>query len=365
MQKIQREVAPCKHVFHLAGVLPDSGQVPAVRDLRWSDCAPVLRPKVEASVYLAAAGDAELPPDWNLVCFSSVFGLLGYPRLAPYAAANSFQDGFAERRAHLGHQALAVAWGAWGETGMAHRTGAGFHAFWRSEGMDFIPLKTGMDVLGCILGMQSRPSCISVLPSLAPGVWPVGLRRHPLARGIAAEPEAETHALADVGEVEADDAQEDMPTVDVRALVAQLLGTLLRQDENEVPFDEPFAAIGLTSMMAVDLSARLGQALGTTLPATLAFEMVDADQLCEALQDRLRPRRRGGRSGAARADPVVDAAVLHAASGPTEARAMGVACMLPGGSRGSSADAAELWRALLDGHDCVRQPPSGRPVAPT
>lgn len=91
--------------------------------------------------------------------FSSIFGILSYPRLAPYAAANGFQDGFSALRRAEGHRATAVAWGAWADTGMAHRAGKGFHAFWASEGMGFVQPEQGMRLLQHILAkpMPCRP----------------------------------------------------------------------------------------------------------------------------------------------------------------------------------------------------------------
>lgn len=57
MRRVQAEAAPCSRILNLAGFLPESGMVPAAKDLRWADCAPVLRPKVDGSLCLAICSD--------------------------------------------------------------------------------------------------------------------------------------------------------------------------------------------------------------------------------------------------------------------------------------------------------------------
>ena len=256
MRSVKNQSAPCSHILNLAGFLPDSGMVPVAKDLRWADCVPVLRPKVDGTLNLATASDEILQPETSLVCFSSIFGVLSYPRLAPYGAANGFQDGLMELRSASGKAAQAVAWGAWAETGMAHRAGAGFHAYWASEGMGFVPPRAGMELLCRLLASKNRiPPQICVFPAASAGPWPSGLSRHVLARGIATADEAEV-------DMDADEVEAPGPALatDIRAVVTAILGSLLACEAGDVPMDEPFATVGVTSMMAVDLTARVGKA---------------------------------------------------------------------------------------------------------
>ncbi|CAJ1441452.1 unnamed protein product, partial [Effrenium voratum] len=287
MKHVQTNAATCSHVLNLAGFLPESGMVPLAKDLRWSDCVPVLRPKVDGTLNLASACDAAFGAGkCAMVCFSSIFGVLSYPRLAPYGAANGFQDGFTEQRAaRFPGSAQTVAWGAWAETGMAHRAGAGFHAFWASEGMGFVPPKQGMELLCRLLASKScLPRQVCVFPAPGPGgsPWPAGLARHVLARDIALTDQA-AEAVAVEGGAE-------NLALDIRGVVVEVLGTLLGCEAEEVPMEEPFASAGVTSMMAVDLTSRVGKALSIALPATLAFEVVSAEQLCASLEARLKPK---------------------------------------------------------------------------
>ncbi|SCE62650.1 condensation domain-containing protein, partial [Streptomyces sp. OspMP-M43] len=56
------------------------------------------------------------------------------------------------------------------------------------------------------------------------------------------------------------------------ALLRRLLASTLRLPDAAVPDDEPFLALGLDSLAAVDLVRQLERELGRTLPATLFFE---------------------------------------------------------------------------------------------
>ena len=269
MEYVFKNAGSCSHILNLAGFLPQSGMVPAAKDLRWTDCAEVLRPKVDGTLNLASTSNrifgshGEDKNVCTLVCFSSIFGVLSYPRLAPYGAANGFQDGFTALRSANGHGAQAVAWGAWAETGMAHRAGAGFHAFWASEGMGFVPPEAGMKLLCHLLACKSslpRQVCVfPTSPSNRSDLWPAALFRHVLARDLTErreEGDTQEVVLANQGASEPNEILE----TDIRAIVVDSLRSLLGCDAEEVPMEEPFASSGITSMMAVDLTSRISKA---------------------------------------------------------------------------------------------------------
>ncbi|KAH8049037.1 ligase [Aureococcus anophagefferens] len=120
--------------------------------------------KVDGSMRLH---DASLAHDVaTFVLFSSVYGLLGAPRLPHYAAANAFQDGLAAARARAGLPALAVSWGTWADAGMAHRFGGGFRAARERAGFGFVPLQAGLAVLADLAGSRRRTEChAAVVPA--------------------------------------------------------------------------------------------------------------------------------------------------------------------------------------------------------
>ena len=278
MNYVSMNAARCSHILNLAGFLPESGMVPAAKELRWADCAEVLRPKVDGTLNLATSSDRVFN-SCNLVCFSSIFGILSYPRLAPYGAANGFQDGFTALRSAKGQDALAVAWGAWAETGMAHRAGAGFHAFWSSEGMGFVPPKDGMELLCRFLSCKSSiPRQLCVFPTLDPsGLWPAALSRHVLARDLA---EASDPVGSSSQECTQNTNSETLE-IDIRAVVVNTLSTLLGCEAEEVPMEEPFATAGITSMMAVDLTSRVSKARAVVFVVCPRLQSANPSQLFE------------------------------------------------------------------------------------
>ena len=120
-------------------------------------------PKIQGSLNLHAA-TLDYPVE-TFAMFSSIYGLLGARDLAPYAAANAFQDGLAAARARQGLPALAVSWGTWADAGMAHRFGAGFEARVKSTGMRFVPLDAGLRVLAALAADPESWPNASVFPA--------------------------------------------------------------------------------------------------------------------------------------------------------------------------------------------------------
>ena len=104
---------PIAGVFHAAGVLHDG--VMALKDP--AEAARVLAPKVAGTSALVEATRAD-PLDF-LVLFSSVSAIAGLPGQSDYAAANAFLDGSAAALRQRGIPAVAIAWTAWREVGMA------------------------------------------------------------------------------------------------------------------------------------------------------------------------------------------------------------------------------------------------------
>src|ERR1022692_3062540 len=101
-------------VVHLAGV-PGDGMV----HFRDPDAmAGVLAPKAVGTIHLAEALEGRPPLDF-FVCFSSRAAVDGLAGSADYAAANAFQDAFAEVLRRRQIPALSVNWPSWSGVGMA------------------------------------------------------------------------------------------------------------------------------------------------------------------------------------------------------------------------------------------------------
>lgn len=99
---------------HSAGVLADT----LLFKIEWPDFDTVWNPKSRASLWLHEAFEKYGCPIKLFWMFSSVsvFGSMGQLN---YSASNAFMDGLARHRSALGKAALVLAWGPWGEVGMA------------------------------------------------------------------------------------------------------------------------------------------------------------------------------------------------------------------------------------------------------
>jgi acyl transferase domain-containing protein/NADPH:quinone reductase-like Zn-dependent oxidoreductase/NAD(P)-dependent dehydrogenase (short-subunit alcohol dehydrogenase family)/acyl carrier protein len=98
-------------VVHAAGV--PGGNVLASRNAE--QAARVIRPKLLGTLSLI---DVASPSCWMILC-SSLVTIKGAIGQLDYTAANCFLDALAEHQVAKGRDVVSVAWGAWGEGGMA------------------------------------------------------------------------------------------------------------------------------------------------------------------------------------------------------------------------------------------------------
>ena len=84
----------------------------------------------------------------------------------------------------------------------------------------------------------------------------------------------------------------------VRDAVRDQVGAVLGCDAEAVPLDKGFFDLGMDSLLAMDLRARLEAALDDTLPPTLTFDYPTTERLAGHLAARL-----GGEASTAVAAP--------------------------------------------------------------
>ncbi|GHH09990.1 type I polyketide synthase [Streptomyces lanatus] len=276
---------PLTAVVHAAGVL-DDGVLDAMTPER---IAAVLRPKADAAWHLH-----ELTRGMGLsafVVFSSVSGLLGRAGQGNYAAANSFLDALAHRRAAEGLPALSLAWGPWEHgDGMAAELPRQ-----RPQARDLlVPLTTGQGlalfdaalratapVLAPIL--LDREALRSDAGQLPPPLRGLVRRHRPAAATTASgppgqppEPGAWRRRLAPISPPEREAVLVEL----LRADVAAVLGY---PDAGALPAGKALADLGFDSLTAVQIRNALSTALGLRLPAAVVFEHRTAEDLARHL----------------------------------------------------------------------------------
>lgn len=273
--------APLRTVWHLAGSTDDQ----AFQQLTPGSFDAVFAAKARGAAQIAQCLHGHTLDAF--VLFSSASGVLGSAGQANYAAANGFLDGLARLLRSRGYPAISVDWGPW-----VPRSGGGLAATVAAERA------------GSALGI--RP----LSDEESEGLLAVALsgRRDRLV-AVAVDRARYAQALSDQGRVSLFDGAGPRPAADgaargwlrldldelaaaprdarlreaVRAIADEVLG-----GGREVDDELGFGDMGLDSIMVIDLRSKLAHALGTDLPATIAFDHPTVAQLSAYITDVLR-----------------------------------------------------------------------------
>ncbi|WP_158939676.1 SDR family NAD(P)-dependent oxidoreductase, partial [Streptomyces sp. NRRL S-87] len=303
---------PVRAVVHAAGVSQPPG---TGTDL--PGFARVVTAKTAGAVHLDALFDAPDSLD-AFVLFSSVAGTWGSGGQGAYAAANTFLDALADRRAARGLAATAIAWGPWADGGMAAegeaeeqltRRGlppvapaANLLALERAVAGPY-PAVTAADVdwatfAPVFAAARPRP-LVGDLPEVR-----AALRQDPAADGVEAVRDPSADLLGRLAGLSGDDREALLLDL-VREHAAAALG---HPSAEAVAPDRAFKDLGFDSLTAVDLRNRLGAACGLRLPSSLVFDHPSPQALTRHLLRTLSPAETAGgaATGASGADPDTD-----------------------------------------------------------
>ncbi len=110
---------PVNGVLHLAGIAGGGLARQRGRDA----AAAVLGPKIVGTMLLAEVVGSQSAPLDFFACFSSRAAVDGLAGSADYAAANAFQDAYAQVMRRAGIPALSINWPSWAQVGMAAEHG--------------------------------------------------------------------------------------------------------------------------------------------------------------------------------------------------------------------------------------------------
>ncbi|WP_124290091.1 beta-ketoacyl reductase, partial [Streptomyces sp. ADI91-18] len=270
---------PLTAVVHTAGVL-DDGVIDGLTPERF---ATVLAPKADAALTLH-----ELTRDLDLsafVLFSGVAGTLGDAGQGNYAAANSYLDALAEQRHADGLPATSVAWGRWGDSGLA--AGGAIGERLDRGGVPAMAPRAAIRALQQALDHAEPAVAVADIQwerftpgytAVRPSPFLVDLPEvRALVRAAAAAGDA-AGADGDGSPAEAlrrrlsvmPQAEQALAVLDlVRSHAATALG---HPTTDEVGAGRAFKELGFDSLIALELRNRLNAATGLKLPATLVFD---------------------------------------------------------------------------------------------
>ncbi|MEV7954852.1 amino acid adenylation domain-containing protein [Streptomyces sp. NPDC088141] len=270
---------PVRGVFHLAGQVRDT----LVTDMDRRTFAEAHDPKA-IGAYLLHRHLGDEPLD-HFVLFASIASLLTTAGQTNYAAGNAFLDALAQHRRALGLPGLSVDWGPWA-TGMIEELGLVDH-YLRSRGMSSLSPDAGMAVLERVMGQDRAQLLVATVVD-----WPVFLAWYGSPPALVAD----LAATAGTGTGDATgegilDAFRDADATERLALVTrrftEVASSVLRTGTDQIDPRAGLNALGLDSLLAMELRARLVSELGVAPPVVALLSGIPVDELIGQLHDGL------------------------------------------------------------------------------
>jgi hybrid polyketide synthase / nonribosomal peptide synthetase FtdB len=272
------ESPPIRGVFHLAGQVRDT-LVPEM-DRQIFDA--VHDPKVVGAYLLHRHLRHE--PLEHFVLFASIASLLTTAGQTNYAAGNAFLDALAHHRRARGLPALSVDWGPWA-TGMIEQLGLVDH-YRNSRGMSSLSPEAGLAVLERVIGQDRAQLLVATVVD-----WPVFLAWYasppPLVTELALAADGSSPGEAG-GFLDAfRDAEEDKRRLLVAGRFTALVASVLRLRTEQVDPAAGLNALGLDSLLAMELRARVNAELRVALPVVALLSSASVGELVGQLHDGL------------------------------------------------------------------------------
>jgi NADPH:quinone reductase-like Zn-dependent oxidoreductase/acyl carrier protein len=268
LQHVRETLPPLRGIFH-AAMVQNEGLLGQLDRERFDS---VLAPKIAGALNLHRLS---LPDALDhFVLFSSIASLFGGVGLSSYAAANAGLDALAHHRRARGLPGLAVNWTAVEDVGFVAGRPEIRAAFARRG---FVPLDSGvlLEALGILLRQGAVQTAVMQLD------WSqVQTRALPALSPTYS-------ALRAPHEGEPSLPQERARGEGLRGKLAELVARVLMLAPERIESDQPLTALGLESMMAVDLSHRVRAELGLEIAILKLLGGATLNQLLDDLQEQL------------------------------------------------------------------------------
>ena len=268
LERYRAEAWPrIRGVIHAAGVLANA----LVERMDRATFDAGIRAKARGAMLL----DAWLPDlDFFVVC-SSIGAFVAQAGQANYAAANAAIDAVVADRRARGLPALSIGWGVWAGTGLVDDDAGAQHvAEMVRRGVRPFEPRRGVALFEWLCA--SPHSSVAVLPI----DWPTFARSR---GGRAAALFAECLDGSSAVGVQAGAGLDALPANERRAriegIVRAAVCAVLRLAPSHLEAKKTLGAMGLTSLMAMELRNRLESALGRSLSATIAWNYPTVDAL--------------------------------------------------------------------------------------
>ncbi len=270
---------PLAGVIHAAGALDDA----LLRDQTRARLESVMAAKARGALHLH-----DLTRDATLdffVLYASGAGVLGAPGQANYAAANASLDGLARYRRRLGLPALSVDWGLFSGAGLAEaETHRG--ARLRARGAQSMTLEEGLGALARLLVSDRAQAIVAPLDARA---WVELVPSVAQLRRFSPLLETREDAAADRLSARLESAPPERRAALIETWLHDQVARVLRLPRARLDPERPLTALGMDSLMGLELKHRLKRELALDLPMTRLLRDMTVARLAELAALRAAP----------------------------------------------------------------------------
>jgi acyl carrier protein len=272
-------------IVHAAGVAGTS----LIAAMTWEAIDEQLRAQAYGG-WLLHEASLEFPELDFFVVYSSISSVIGGVTQAHYAAAFAFLDGLVGWRARLGLPALAMNWGAWSRVGVSARLDEKLARELERGGIRYFSPARALRTFDRLLS-GSATQCV-----IGQWDWNRHVGTSPLDNALYSRlvgRRAPGEAGLDVGALLAKPKPDRVAAIE-KVVLASVTVALHADDEDGIDPATKFVALGLDSLMALDVKTSLESAFRLPLPASLTFDHPSPQQLAEFLDEQLVPADKRG-----------------------------------------------------------------------
>ncbi|MDI4663227.1 SDR family NAD(P)-dependent oxidoreductase [Xanthobacter autotrophicus] len=262
---VERLVAthgPLRSIIHTAMVLEDG----VVANLTAESLATVLAPKVDGVLALDRITEAH-PVD-HFVVYSSASAMIGSPGQGAYVAANAFLEGVVRNRRSRGLAGLALAWGAISDAGVIAKQEALGQRLARATGVAGIVSSEALTFLGRLMarGQEAGPMAVYAQVNQTAIASQLAVLKTPTFPRLFSATANEAGGDGDPLPARLAGLSEDAARDLLGELLAREIAGILRLPAETVDPTAPLSALGMDSLMALELRLTLEKKFGLELP---------------------------------------------------------------------------------------------------
>ncbi|WP_029382603.1 beta-ketoacyl reductase, partial [Streptomyces leeuwenhoekii] len=274
---------PVGGIVHAAGAIGSE----LISALDWPAIEEQMAPKVYGGWLLheAAASFPELDFFTVYSSIAPVAGARGGVGQAHYAAAFSFLDGLAHFRRGRELPALSVNWGSWARVGVSARLDASYIREIERSGVRLFSPSWGLRALHRLWERPGAQRVVNVFD------WPQFVSRLPLANALfervaGRQESAAAGTGADLADLLARPKPERLKLIG-RTVGERVAAVLHFGSADEVDPTADFVALGLDSVMGMEVKSALESDFGLNLPASLTFDHPSISKITSFVDSRL------------------------------------------------------------------------------